>query len=73
MVGVSTTNVESLTILKVLDLTNGFDLNNLLKAKKPKRIPQRKVRLYVTDVDVKDIGPVPVVLPHICASYIKNP
>ena len=73
MVAVSTTNVEKLTIPSGRDLTNGLDLNNFLRVKKLKRIPPRSVRLYVTNVDVKDIGLVPVVLLHISVSYIKSP
>ena len=73
MVAVSTTNVEKLTIPNGRDLTSGLDPNKFQRVKKLKRIPPRSVGQCVTDVAVKDIGPVPVVLLHISVSYIKSP
>ena len=73
MVGVSTANVGKLAIPNGRDLTNGLDPNEFLRIKKLKRIPPRSVKQCVTDVAVKDIGPVHVVLLHISVSYIKSP
>uniref|UniRef100_A0A0D2ZYL2 Uncharacterized protein n=1 Tax=Brassica oleracea var. oleracea TaxID=109376 RepID=A0A0D2ZYL2_BRAOL len=65
MAAVSTTNVEKLTIPNGGDLKCGLDPGKFPRVKKLKRIPPRSVRQCVTDVVVKDIGPVPVVLLHI--------
>lgn len=73
VVAVSTGKIKKLTILNEKDLTNEFVPNKFLRVKKPKWILLRRMKLYVTDVDVKNIGHVPAVLFHICVSYMKRP
>ena len=69
---VSTTNVEKLTIPNGRDLTSGLDPSKFLRVKKLKGTPPRSVRPCVTDVAVKDIGPVHIILLHISVSYINK-
>uniref|UniRef100_A0A0D3BDF1 Uncharacterized protein n=1 Tax=Brassica oleracea var. oleracea TaxID=109376 RepID=A0A0D3BDF1_BRAOL len=64
---------EKLTIPNGRDLTRGLDPNKFLRVKKLKKTPPRSVGQCVTDVDVKNIGPVSVVLLHISVSYTKSP
>uniref|UniRef100_A0A0D3AWI3 Uncharacterized protein n=1 Tax=Brassica oleracea var. oleracea TaxID=109376 RepID=A0A0D3AWI3_BRAOL len=59
LVAVSTANVEKLTIQNGRDLKCRLDPDKFLRVKKLKSIPPRSVRKCITDVAVKDIGPVP--------------